>query len=173
MCFHLSTNGVEILVGRRVFDAGANGIELRCSACECFFEPDVSGRIQSVDGSMRPTDPSQGMAWALAMGIWQSGSPVLELATLVTTRSSRFTRVSDGNDLRRLLETSKAGQVVEIAVFPRHGTHSSLARRRHLPGPPCKVKSNIDRLSREPRQERMRDSYVLPHHYGAVPELLT
>jgi hypothetical protein len=131
------------------------------------------GRIQSVDGSMRPTDPSQGMAWALAMGIWQSGSPVLELATLVTTRSSRFTRVSDGNDLRRLLETSKAGQVVEIAVFPRHGTHSSLARRRPLPGPPCKVKSNIDRLSREPRQERMRDSYVLPHHYGAVPELLT
>ena len=29
-------------MGRRVFAAGANGIELRCSACECFFEPDVS-----------------------------------------------------------------------------------------------------------------------------------
>jgi SEC-C motif len=38
---------------------------------------------------MRPTNSSHGMAWALAMGIWQSGSPVLELATLVGGLHSR------------------------------------------------------------------------------------
>src|SRR5215470_4355696 len=38
----LATNGVEIVVGRRVFDAGANGIELRCNACGDAFESDSS-----------------------------------------------------------------------------------------------------------------------------------
>jgi len=45
-----------------------------------------------------------------------------------TTRSPRLTRVSDGNDLRRLLEHSKARQVVEIGFFPGHDTHSFLFR---------------------------------------------
>jgi len=38
----LSTNGLAIVVGRRVFDAGGNGIELRCNACAEAFEPDDS-----------------------------------------------------------------------------------------------------------------------------------
>ena len=39
---HLAVNGAEIAVGRRVFDAGGNGIELRCDACGVPFEPDDS-----------------------------------------------------------------------------------------------------------------------------------
>ena len=35
----LQTNGVEIVVGRRVFDAGGNGIELSCGSCRHDFEP--------------------------------------------------------------------------------------------------------------------------------------
>ena len=38
----LSTNGVEFAVGRQVFDAGGNGIELQCDACGVSFEPDDS-----------------------------------------------------------------------------------------------------------------------------------
>lgn len=46
-------NGVEIAVGRRVFDAGGNGIELRCDACGVSFEPDGS--------------------WSDAVGAWFDG----------------------------------------------------------------------------------------------------
>ena len=38
----LWTNGVEFAVGRQVFDAGGNGIELQCDACDVSFEPDDS-----------------------------------------------------------------------------------------------------------------------------------
>jgi predicted RNA-binding Zn-ribbon protein involved in translation (DUF1610 family) len=49
----LSVNGVKIAVGRQVFDAGANGIELRCDACGVSFEPDDS--------------------WSDAVGAWFDG----------------------------------------------------------------------------------------------------
>jgi len=50
----LRTNGVEILVGRRVFDGGGNGIELRCGACRRRFEPALD-------------------AWSEAVGRWAEG----------------------------------------------------------------------------------------------------
>lgn len=49
----LAVNGVRIAVGRQVFDAGENGIELRCNACGVTFEPDDS--------------------WSNAVGAWFSG----------------------------------------------------------------------------------------------------
>jgi hypothetical protein len=50
----LATNGVEIVVGRRVaFDTGVNGTELRCHACGNAFEPDRS--------------------WSDAVGAWFEG----------------------------------------------------------------------------------------------------
>src|SRR5262245_14773103 len=39
---HLWTNGVAFVVGRTVFDAGGNGIELRCDTCGSVFEPGSS-----------------------------------------------------------------------------------------------------------------------------------
>jgi uncharacterized C2H2 Zn-finger protein len=49
----LDVNGVEIAVGRRVFDAGADGIALRCDRCGHGFEP--------------------GDAWIEAVGAWAGG----------------------------------------------------------------------------------------------------
>ncbi len=56
---HLAVNGVEIAVGRRVFDAGGNGIELRCDACGVPFEPDDS--------------------WSDAAGAWFNGDNLASL----------------------------------------------------------------------------------------------
>jgi hypothetical protein len=53
----LSTNGVEFAVGRRVFDAGGNGIELQCDACGVSFEPDD--------------------LWSDAVGAWFSGDDLV------------------------------------------------------------------------------------------------
>jgi len=39
---NLWTNGVKLAVGRRVFHAGGNGIELGCDACGSSFEPNES-----------------------------------------------------------------------------------------------------------------------------------
>lgn len=36
----LATNGLEIMTGRTVFEAGGNGIELRCDACQHQFQPE-------------------------------------------------------------------------------------------------------------------------------------
>ena len=49
----LGTNGVKFAVCRQVFDAGGNGIELRCDACGLSFEPDDS--------------------WSDAVGAWFNG----------------------------------------------------------------------------------------------------
>ena len=38
----LLTNGVHCVVGRTVFDAGGNGIELQCNVCASVFKPDDS-----------------------------------------------------------------------------------------------------------------------------------
>jgi len=35
----LQANGVALVVGRQVFDAGGNGLELRCAGCKHTFEP--------------------------------------------------------------------------------------------------------------------------------------
>jgi hypothetical protein len=56
----LVTNGVEIAVGRRVFDAGGNGIELQCDACGMSFEPDDS--------------------WSDAVGAWFDGDELANFA---------------------------------------------------------------------------------------------
>lgn len=54
---NLWTNGVKFSVGRQVFDAGGNGIELRCDACGVSFEPDDS--------------------WSDAAGAWFSGDDLV------------------------------------------------------------------------------------------------
>jgi hypothetical protein len=53
----LMVNGVEFAVGRRVFDAGGNGIELGCDACGVSFEPDHS--------------------WSDAVGAWFGGDDLV------------------------------------------------------------------------------------------------
>ena len=50
----VAVNGVQILVGRRVFDAGGNGAELTCERCLETFSPDSS--------------------WTDAVGAWHSGA---------------------------------------------------------------------------------------------------
>jgi hypothetical protein len=49
----LATNGLCISIGRRVFDGGSNGIELKCVKCAATFEP--------------------GPEWAESVGIWYEG----------------------------------------------------------------------------------------------------
>ncbi|MFT3916838.1 MAG: hypothetical protein QM704_22975 [Anaeromyxobacteraceae bacterium] len=49
----LEVNGVELVLGRTVFDAGENGLELACGACDARFEPDE--------------------AWYAAVGPWAEG----------------------------------------------------------------------------------------------------
>lgn len=53
----LWTNGVKFAVGRQVFDAGGNGIELECDACGVSFEPDDS--------------------WSDAVGEWFNGDDLV------------------------------------------------------------------------------------------------
>jgi hypothetical protein len=43
-------NGVEVEIGRRVFDAGGNGIQLRCDFCRFEFEPDDGLWNEAVNG---------------------------------------------------------------------------------------------------------------------------
>ncbi|MFG0312590.1 MAG: hypothetical protein ACF8LL_00170, partial [Phycisphaerales bacterium] len=43
----LDVDGVEFEVGRQVFHAGGNGLELRCDACEAVFEPDIDSSIDA------------------------------------------------------------------------------------------------------------------------------
>ena len=50
-------NGVKFAVGRQVFDAGGNGIELECDACGVSFEPDDS--------------------WSDAVGAWFGGDDLV------------------------------------------------------------------------------------------------
>jgi hypothetical protein len=53
----LSVNGVKLAVGRQVFDAGGNGIELQCDGCGVSFKPDDS--------------------WSDAVGAWFSGNDLV------------------------------------------------------------------------------------------------
>jgi hypothetical protein len=76
----LWTNGLAIVVGRTVFDGGANGVELRCPRCAATFEPqddwfEAAASWAEGDDGARYSCPSCGLEQTLPewTGPWPWG----------------------------------------------------------------------------------------------------